>query len=865
MRNEYSIDIATVVNQLQTDTHRGISTAEAQQRLQEFGPNTLEQSKQQPWWLILLRQFKSPIVYLLVFAAGMSLYFQEWLDAGAIVIVIVVNSVIGFYMEFQASRSMEALQKLSTVRAKIMRDGRLHEMDAAEVVPGDILFLEAGDMVPADGRLFKLSRLQVNESALTGESVPAEKTTAILGNDTALAEQTNMLFKGTFVTNGNAWCIVTATGMKTELGKIANMVQSAKQTATPLEKKLEAFSKRLIQITVILVVIIFIIGWQMGQDLMQVLNTSIALAVAAIPEGLPIVATLGLARGMLNMARHKVIVKKLSAVETLGGTTVICTDKTGTLTENRMTVKEVFPSAESAKDTHQPILEACILCNTATADNAGKEIGDPLEIALLQYAQTYISAEEVRTQFPKVSEEPFSSESKRMLTVHKKGSGYILYAKGALEEILKLCKKQHHNHEALSDDSKENLLREGEKLAASGYKVIGLATKENTSETPEASSDFTFLGMIGLIDPPRPDVAQAIHECKTAGIKVVMITGDHPHTAQEIARQLGILSDAGENAILGASMKDYDQLTDQDKEKWLNSHVFARVTPGHKLDLVQVYQEKEHIVGMTGDGVNDAPALKKADIGIAMGQRGTQVAQDVADMILQDDSFSSIVRAIKQGRIIFDNIRKFVIFLLSCNLSELFTIAVSATLNLNFILLPLQILFINLITDVLPAIALGLTPGNAMIMKHPPRSTREPIIDTPHWKGIIFYSVIISVSSIGAVFFAHYSLDSGTGWDTNRANNILFFTMIGSQLLHVFNMHAHESNFFRSEIVRNRYVWFAIAICIAIVAILHLIEPVKKVLAIFPLHSADWMIVIGFSFAGMIVNQLAKRLNIVRL
>jgi Ca2+-transporting ATPase len=864
MQEEYSIAINTLVDQLQSNTDRGISEALAQKRVQEFGRNVIEQNKQQPWWLILLRQFKSPIVYLLVFAAGMSIYFQEWLDAGAILIVILVNSIIGFYMEFQASRSMEALQKLSTVRAKVMRDGKLTEMDASDIVPGDILFLEAGDMVPADGRLFKLSRLQVNESALTGESVPAEKKTDILKNNTALAEQSNMLFKGTFVTNGNGWCIVTATGMKTELGKIANLVQSAEQTATPLEKKLEVFSKRLIQITVVLVVIIFIIGWQMGQDLMQVLNTSIALAVAAIPEGLPIVATLGLARGMLTMARHRVIVKKLSAVETLGGTTVICTDKTGTLTENRMTVKEILPSPESSVETHQSILEACVLCNTATLDGEDKEIGDPLEIALLHYAQKYIPVQEIRSQFPKVNEEPFSSESKRMLTVHRKDTGYILYAKGALEEILQLCRKQHAVREELSEQSKQNLLREGEKLAASGYKVIGLASKENTSEMPE-TSDLTFLGMIGLIDPPRPDVAQAIQECKTAGISVVMITGDHPQTAKEIARQLGILSKENEDAILGASMKGYDQLTDNDKEQWLSSHVFARVTPSQKLDLIRVYQEKEHIVGMTGDGVNDAPALKKADIGIAMGQRGTQVAQDVADMVLQDDSFSSIVRAIKQGRIIFDNIRKFVVFLLSCNLSELFTIAVSATLNLNFILLPLQILFINLITDVLPAIALGLTPGNKLIMQQPPRSTAEPIIGTSHWKGIIFYSAIISAASIGAVFYGHHSLDNGSEWDTHRANNILFFTMIGSQLLHVFNMNASGSNFFRSEVVRNHYVWYAIVICIGIVAILHLIDPVKKVLSIFPLSTPDWIVIVMFSFAGMIINQLAKRFNIVKL
>lgn len=843
---------ATILSEVPKSTEpslNGLSESDALDLQKKVGLNRIESEAHQTIWSILIQQFKSPIVYILLFAASMSFYFNEWLDGIAILIVILINAVIGFYMEFQADRSMEALQSLSVVMSKVIRDGKVKEINSELIVPGDFVYLEAGDIVPADGDLLKASRLLVNESALTGESVPVEKHPIIL-SESPSDPQTRILYKGTFVTNGNATFRVTSTGMKTELGKIATMVQSASQAATPLEKKLESFSKKLIQITVLLVLIIFAAGWIAGNKFFGMLNTAIALAVAAIPEGLPLVATLGLARGMLKMAKHNVIVKKLSAVETLGGTSIICTDKTGTLTENRMTVASVLPL-----ELEHQIVEACALCNTANIDH-GNEVGDPLEVALLNYASKYENLEDLRARFVKVDEEPFSSESKRMFTLHQSAKGHVTIAKGALESILGICSNSMNRN----GDWKLNVSDEANKLASQGYKVIAAASKEHL-EPIMANNDFTFLGIIGLIDPPRESVAEAIRECKTAGIKVVMITGDHPATAKEIGRQLGIEST---QVQLGSEMKPYDELTDSDKSIWLNQNIFARVSPAQKLDLIKLYQEKNYVVGMTGDGVNDAPALKKADIGIAMGLRGTQVAQDVADMVIKDDSFSSIVTAIKQGRIIFDNIRKFVVFLLSCNLSELFTIAVTAIINLHFQLFPLQILFINLVTDVLPALALGMTPGNRNIMKVGPKSSDEPIITKPLWIAVIFYSMVISAASLGAVMTSHFLFHKEEGWNPELCNNILFFTLICSQLLHVLNMNSKGTSVFRSEVVRNRYVWYSIFICVAILIGCYEIGPVREALSLFRLTIFDWMIIIVFSFAGLIINQLAKAFNFIK-
>jgi P-type Ca2+ transporter type 2C len=863
----YSIEPEAVISALQSDGASGLSSSEVEKRLKEYGANKIEAKKNKSLWLIFLDQFKSPIVWLLVFAAGLSFYFGEWVDGIAILTVILINALIGFYMEYQAERSMNELKKLFAVPAKVLRDKKMEDINAEGIVPGDVVYVEAGDMIPADGRIFKASQIQIDESALTGESVPVEKQIEKLETDTTLAERNNMLYKGTYTTKGNGYYVVTETGMETELGKIAQMVQTAEQAATPLEKKLEDFSKKLIWITVVLVIVIFITGLLNGQKLLEMLETSIALAVAAIPEGLPIVATMALAQGMMKMAKHNVIVKKLSAVETLGGTNVICTDKTGTLTQNKIEVNTIITSANNA-EALEIINRIAVLCNTAELQNnngAVKEIGDPLEIGLLKFAlKNNFNIQDYRSQFPKIKEEPFSSETRIMATLHQSKKELTSYAKGATEELLIRCNRilEKEGIVELNAKKKEHWTRKAEELANSGLKVIAGAYNPATSSDGEMVVNLVFVGLFGMIDPPRKEVFDAMKECKTAGINVIMITGDHPATAKNIALELGIASNDNFKAMLGKEMTDYEHLTVQEKSNWLDTKVFARVSPKQKLDLVTVLQERKNIVGMTGDGVNDAPALKKADIGIAMGLRGTQVSQEVADMVLKDDSFSSIVVAIKQGRVIFENIRKFVIFLLSCNLSELMVIATASVLHLHFQLLPLQILFINLITDVLPALALGVTEGSPDIMQRPPRKMNEPIIDRKRWITIFFYSIVIGAMSVGAVFVSHYTVHKTEIWNPELCNNILFFTLIFSQLLHVLNMGGNHSSFFKSEVFRNKYVWGAIAFSVAILIGMYAIEPVRKVLSLYEMSVYDWLISIGASVVSLIIIEIGKKLKI---
>ncbi|MDP3557751.1 MAG: cation-translocating P-type ATPase [Bacteroidota bacterium] len=863
--NPHAIEPEAVLTALQSDAANGLTSAEAQKRLKN-GANKIEAKKDKSIWLIFLSQFKSPIVWLLIFAAGLSFYFGELLDGIAILIVILINALIGFYMEYQAERSMNALKKLSAVPAKVQRDGKLEEINAEEIVPGDIIYIEAGDMIPADGRIFKASQVQIDESALTGESLPVEKQTDKLNADTTLAERTNMLYKGTYSTKGNGYMVVTTTGMDTELGNIARMVQSADQAATPLEKKLENFSKKLIWITVALVVIIFVAGLLNGQKFLEMLETSIALAVAAIPEGLPIVATMALAQGMMKMAKYNVIVKKLSAVETLGGTNVICTDKTGTLTQNKIVVNKIVTTADNA-EALEIINRIAVLCNTAelqSSNGSVKEIGDPLETGLLKFAEkNSINIQSYRTKYPKLKEEPFSSETKIMATLHKDQGSSTTYAKGASEELLLRCNRilEKDGIKELNAENRTLWIKKAEELANSGLRVIAGAYNPSASAEGGLSVNLVFVGLFGMIDPPREEVFEAIKECKTAGIKVIMITGDHPATAKNIAVKLGIADNGNFKAMVGKEMKDYEHLTAKEKTSWMDTQVFARVSPKQKLDLIAVLQEGKNIVGMTGDGVNDAPALKKADIGIAMGLRGTQVSQEVADMVLKDDSFSSIVIAIKQGRIIFENIRKFVIFLLSCNLSELLVIATASVFNLHFQLFALQILFINIITDVLPALALGVTEGSNEIMQRPPRNMNEPIIDKKRWIAIFFYSITIGAVSVGAVFFSHLTVHNTETWNPELCNNILFFSLIFSQLLHVFNM-GNGTSFFNSEVFRNKYVWGAIVLSVIILLGVYAIEPVRKVLSIYEMSVYDWLISIGASIVSLIVIQIGKKLKI---
>jgi Ca2+-transporting ATPase len=863
----HTIPINQFITQLASDKENGLLSDEATKRLQKFGSNVIQADKGKSPLRILLEQFNSLMVWLLLFAAGLSFWFQEYLDATAILLVILINAVVGFWMELQALRSMNALKKMASVPSKVFRDGKLIEIPSEELVPGDVLFLEAGDIITADARIIQAAQLSVNEASLTGEAMPVEKKETELPEKTPLAERTNMLHKGTYVTNGNAKALVTATGMQTELGKIAHLVQSAKQSATPLEKKLQVFSRKLIYITIILVVLIFVVGLLTHGDYVEMLETAIALAVAAIPEGLPIVATLALAQGMMKMAKHKIIVKKLAAVETLGGTTIICTDKTGTLTQNKIEVSEVIPVDIASEKNKELLTRIGMLCNTASVEinnNTVIEIGDPLETGLLKYAYKQgVLKEQVEKIFPKIHEVPFSSETKMMATLHKNGNGFTVFAKGAAEELLNQCTfiVNGYDKSQLTEQLKDEWKHKSEKLAASGLRIIAGAYKETTNENTPLLEDLIFAGLYCMIDPPAEDVYQAIQEAKDAGIRVVMITGDHPATANCIANQLHISSE--NEPISGKDMQPYGHLTEIDKQKWLQTSVFARVTPAQKLDLVTVLQEQGNIVGMTGDGVNDAPALKKADIGIAMGQRGTQVAQEVSDMVLKDDAFSSIVHAIKQGRIIFSNIQKFVIYLLSCNMSELFVVSLAALSNLHFQLLPLQILFINLVTDVLPALALGVSEGNPFVMKHRPRNPSEPLLKTKQWYAVWVYAAVISVCTLGAVFISHYFIHAGTQFDPKLCNNILFFTLIFCQLFHVFNMASAKVSFFKSEVFRNRYVWYALLSCALIILTLFIITPVKEALDIQPLNTEDWVLVVASALISLLVIQFLKRTNII--
>lgn len=876
--------IEELSSELSANLKEGLEGNEVNRRLKEFGKNIIKEKKSVSPLIIFLSQFKGPFVILLFVAAGLSFYFKEWLDGSAILVVIIVNAIIGFIMEYQAERSMEALKRLTKVNGKVIRDGELKEIPSDEIVPGDTLFVEAGDMILADARIFNPSQFQVDESALTGESVPIEKEDKVLETDATLAERLNMIYKGTFVTKGNARAIVTGTGMQTEFGHIAAMLQSAGDTTTPLEKKIEQFSKKLIWVTLALIAVIFLAGVLQGDNILEMIQTSIALAVAAIPEGLPIVTTLALAQGMLRMAKHNVLVKKLSAVETLGGTNVICTDKTGTLTQNKIEVSLILtPQSEtqikidlahrntsSRGDDFEWVKKIAVLCNTAELvfkSGEIKEVGDPLETGLLKFAYFEgIEIEQFREQNLKVSEEPFSSETKVMATQHKSGEQYFIASKGAVEEMIKRCSFIYLASEVkpFNHQMKSEWMQKADALALSGLRMIAVGFKESKTPVPELAKNLVFAGIIGMLDPPREEVFDAISECKSAGISVKMITGDHPATAKNIALKLGLADSGNDEVIHGKEMPDYESLSEREKQRWLNTKIFARVNPKQKLDLVSVLQEKHFVVGMTGDGVNDAPALKKADIGIAMGLRGTQVAQEVADMILEDDSFSSIVLAIKQGRVIFDNIRKFVMYLLSCNLSELLVISFSSVLSLHFALFPLQILYINLVTDVLPALALGVTEGSDSIMHQPPKDPSEPILDKRRWKAVIVYSIVLAACSLGAVIATHYTVHQTEHWNPELCNNILFITLILCQLLHVFNVTSDKKvAFYKSDVFRNKYVWYALLICIGLTAGAYFFAPVAKVLSLYKPSAIDLGIMLGFSVLSLILIQLLKRTGVI--
>ncbi len=872
-----------VFQSFQTNAETGLSSAEATSRSKEFGLNTYQMQKQKSIWMMVLQQFMSPIVYLLLAGVAVSVYFQDYIEAIAILVVIFVNALIGFLMELQARNSMNALREMDVIHSKVVRDGKTQEIPSEKLTPGDVVVLEAGDVVPGDGRIIELNQLQCDESSLTGESLPTEKSIEKLSKETVLGDRHNMVFKGTSVMNGNAKVVITGIAQNTELGTITSLVADAKDTTTPLDKKLNTLSKKLIWLTLILTVLFAVSGIIQGKEWVLIIKTAIALAIAAFPEGLPIVSTVALAYGMLLMAKRNAIVKKLSAVETLGSTTVILTDKTGTLTENKIFVNTLsFPEEnrkvsidkttlkfadgeiEKSKENFEKLKLIGALCNDAslkTSEEKKKAVGDPIEIALLQFANTSgTTAEALQAQHERIAEVPFNSVAKIMGTLHKSAVGNLVAAKGSVEHLLKQCIKMQSGAtiKELGEVDRTALLAESEKLSSRGLRVLAFAYREE----PEIKEDnflsqLVYVGMIGFLDPPRLDIKESVVSCRKAGINIVMITGDHPMTALNIAKQTGLVDEAEQQVITGKELPDVNSLTDEWRKKILATAVFARTTPKQKLDIADVYQKAGNIVAMTGDGVNDAPALKKADVGIAMGLRGTPVAKETASIVLKDDSFTSIVAAVSDGRAIFRNIQKFVIYLVSCNLSEIFIVTTLGFVAPTSILLPLQILFLNMVTDVFPALALGLGKGDKSVMEEPPKDPNAPIVSNKNWVSIVIYSFTITVAIILALFYCKQVITA----DTKVLNNVAFITLAFAQLFHVFNMSSMRSKLFVNEITKNKFVWFAILICTGLMILVYTIPQARLVLGLVELPIKVWGVALLASLTPLVLVQIYKAIK----
>lgn len=874
MQSPHSVSTDELIQSLTTDRKLGLTNEEADKRLIQYGRNILREHKEQNPFILFLSQFKNSLTALLFAAAVISFFFKDIPETIAIALVILINACIGFILEFQAHRSMRALRSLEKKFSKVIREGKLKAIESSLVVPGDVLFIEAGDLASADGRIIDATQLEVNQSLLTGESIPVPKNNTIMPEETILAEQQNMFFKGTAATSGNARVLVTGTGMNTQMGEISEMMAGAQKDEIPLNKKLNALSHKLIWLTLVFITVFVGVGYVTGKELYLMIETALALAVAAIPEGLPIVATIALAKGMFKMARHQVLVKKLAAVETLGGTDLILTDKTGTLTENKLEVHRLsFPEInrdfQVSNDSEvvvsedqlsmKNMLSVASLCNNASLDGSSDGVGDPLETALLRFvlkqdAEFFHSI----NQWQRYYEKAFDSESRIMVTGHAMGHQYFMAMKGSPVEVMASCATiLVHGEKLVFDEEEKNgwTKRVGE-MAEEGLKVLGFGYKESKEKIEASEADFTFIGLVAFIDPPRPEVPMAIKKCHEAGIKVVMVTGDHAKTARSIALKVGLTNDQEETVIDGSSLADKD-LNEVD-EPLKDTIIYSRVNPAQKLALMTYYQQQGNVVAMTGDGVNDAPALKKADIGIAMGLRGTDVAREAADMVLQDDSFSSIAHAIRQGRIIINNIKNFVIYLLSCNLSEILIVGFAAFSNLTLPLLPLQILFLNLVTDVFPALALGMGGGNPGIMHGKFRAANEPIITPKDWRHILGYAMVLTSSVLGIYIYSIEVLMA----DGVLANNIAFYTLAFAQLTHPLSLIKGSDPLLKNEIVRNLHLWVAIAFCILLMLLAYWVEPLSSVLKVGDFSQTHVLLIALGATLPVLVIGIIKRIRI---
>jgi P-type Ca2+ transporter type 2C len=829
---------------------QGLSSDEAKRRLEQYGPNELQEKKKRPPWLMFLLQFKDIMIIILMAAAIVSGVAGDLKDAIVILVIVLLNAVIGFVQEYRAEKAMEALKKMATTTAKVRRDDQVHEIPAAELVPGDIIGLEAGDMVPADARIIETHALKLEEASLTGESQPIDKTVNALPDEKVpLGDRTNMAYKSTLVTYGRGKAVVVATGMKTEIGNIASMLQE-EGSLTPLQLRLADFGKKLSFIVLGICVLLYGIGLLRGEDPIRMMLTAISLAVAAIPEALPAVITIALARGAKKMVKKNALIRKLPAVETLGSVTYICTDKTGTLTQNKMTVKETWIAEEQGTEVQgfdrQQLLYLAMTLNQDTKKDGDKTIGDPTEIALMQFAAEQDGFDTGWwKKYKRVEELPFDSDRKMMTTIHQMEGQHFVITKGALESIVKIS--QGSNADAIIQQS-EKMAAGGQRVLAYSYKLI----KDLPNETKELENQQQFLGLAGMIDPPRPEAAQAVDECKTAGIVPVMITGDHPATAKAIAEEMGILFRKEDKVVTGTELEEMGE--ENFNKNVQDIKVYARVSPEQKLTIVKTLQDKNQYVAMTGDGVNDAPALKRANIGVAMGITGTDVSKEAANMILLDDNFATIVKAIKEGRRIFDNIRRFIRYVLTCNLAEILTIFIAPLVGLSIPLLPIHILWVNLVTDSLPGLAMAGEPAGKNIMNRPPRNPSESIFAGGLGTHVIWVGSLMAALTLGTQAWAE-----STGVD--HWQTIVFTVLCFAQLSHALATHSDEPLLFRKSFFSNMPLIGSVLLTFGLQLLVTYIPAAAEVLSIQPLSLKEMLICIGISAIIFPAVELEKFLK----
>ena len=889
-KNYYNLPYKAVKELLHTDTVQGLTEHEAMERLREYGYNEFKKREHTTLWQKFVAQFKSFMIIVLLIAAAISgvtgyMNGEGITDALIILVILVANAIIGMVQESKAERSLDALERMAAPRCKVVRDGERRIIESRELVPGDIVEIETGDSIPADLRLTEAINLKVQEAALTGESVPVEKSTESIEGDASIGDRVNMAFASCSVTYGRGRGIVVATGADSEMGKIAAMIESVPEMKTPMQVRLDQLGRVLAIVSLVVCGIIFVIGLCYGRPLMEMFMTAVSLAVAAIPEGLPAVSTIVLALGVQKLAKQNAIVRNLPSVETLGSTTVICSDKTGTLTQNRMTVVEMGMGTEVSGLTslsllHSQLVQFSVLCNDAVIsreDDSVTTIGDPTETALVDLGLRFgIDKDALLAEMPRVAEVPFDSERKRMTTIHHTASGrYLVAVKGGVDEVLECCTKinvddndkpsrktSHKSPSILSftvrnitGDDIHRIFEKNEEMASKALRVLAIAYKymdELPSDISAASIEegLTFVGMVGMIDPPREEARLAVAQCRRAGIKPVMITGDHALTASAIATQLGIMT-TGNRVLTGAEV---ERLTDDElREQCGSVAVFARVAPEHKVRIVKAFQQRGNVVAMTGDGVNDAPALKLADIGVAMGIAGTDVAKEAADVVLADDNFATIVTSVREGRRIFDNLMKSIQFMVSTNLGEIILLLVAVLCNFDMPLLPIQLLFINLVGDSLPSLALSVDHAAKDIMERPPVKPHQGIFTRAFTTRVVLQSLIIGAASLGAYMI-------GLEHSIETARTMTFAVMIFSQFTIIFSIRAGRQ-WFTHRFFTNRWLWLTIALVTTLTLLVMLVPTMQTLFKLTALSAPQWGMVIGLSIGVLIVSELLKLLT----